>query len=360
MKKNCLFSILVVAGLILVMIVLPFMMACAKPTPAPAPAPTPAPAPAPTPAPAPKPKPEPIVLDMVVWTGEARWERNGIYWFQERVEQGSNGELTINILGSTEVIPKKEQFAALREGVVDLAGLVSDHFGLVPQGYAVNLTGLAEDGTLKKGVREFLNEAYVPYNARFLAHLKMVDSSHIWLREGHKVNSLAELANKKLIGTAKAHLDFIKAIGAVPVVAQVAEWYTAVERGLGDGIVTRTDIHTIGVHEVVKYGIVPAYKTNNNRALYINLETWNKLPKHLQDVLDDVGLSLESDGFIRDQKLAEDDWEIIKAAGVEVLDFTNDPMVEDFTRFYDEKTWESLKGKLSPEDYNKMREFAGF
>ncbi len=70
------------------------------------------------------------------------------------------------------------------------------------------------------------------------------------------------------------------------VTLRPSEVYTAVERGVVDGFALSTVgmIVDAGLYEVTKYTIDHPF-LNTNFVVIMNLDSWNRIPKNLQDLL---------------------------------------------------------------------------
>jgi len=90
---------------------------------------------------------------------------------------------------------------------------------------------------------------------------------------------------------------FAKALGASVVTVPYGEVYTALERGTVDGfgwkVVGPADA---GWPEVCKYIIEPKIYWDNTEFI-VNLDKWNSLPKHLQDLLTNSAIANEKEFY---------------------------------------------------------------
>ena len=87
-----------------------------------------APAPAPAPAPA-----EPVVLKAIQARSIGHSMFAGWAVFVEEVNKRADGELTIEVIGSTDVMPLKEMGTAVISGVVDMGALFGGYLAeLIP------------------------------------------------------------------------------------------------------------------------------------------------------------------------------------------------------------------------------------
>jgi len=147
---------------------------------------------------------KPIVLKSMHWTVDSRMPAFGYWWFRDKITEGSKGGLVVEHKGGNEAIPYKEQFQALRSGVVDvLLAPASFHFATYPFGQLIHLARLNPDGTLPEAVVEYLRPKYEKIGVRFLGRAKQWQPWHIFLTE-KQVTELAQLAKIKLAVTGSA------------------------------------------------------------------------------------------------------------------------------------------------------------
>jgi len=353
MKRKELSKILVGVCLVLVLaLALPLTSACRAPTPTPTPTP-----PTPTPTPKPPEPPKPIVLKAVHWTTDARMSNFGYWWLRDWLEERSNGEIDFQHKGGNEAIPYKEQFAALQAGVVDIVlAPASFHFATYPFAQLIHLAKLTPEGRLPQEVWDFLQEEYNAIGVRFLGQAKQWQPWHMFLTDV-KATRIDDIKGLKIGHPGStAFGDFIDATGAVQVSLGTTEMYSALERGLVDGIVMGTDMYKLGLHELVKYIVIPPFKTANNTAIFMNLDTWNSLPKHLQDVVMDVTDDMATEGLKRDIQVAQEYWQILMDAGLETTELVPED-AELWVTLYWTKNWEDVK-EWDPVKYEIMKELA--
>ncbi len=284
-------------------------------------------------------------------------ESFGYWWLIDWVEERSNGELIIEHKGGGEAIGMREQFSALQAGVIDVnLAPASFHFATYPFAQLIHLAKTNSDGRLPKEVKEYLYEKYAEVGVRFLESSKIWQPWYMFLTDV-KPTTMDDLKGLKIAQPGStAHGDFVDATGATQISMTTTEHYSALERGLADGVVFGTDLYTLGLDEVVKYIVLPPYKTENNVAVFTNLETWNNLPKHLQDVLTEVADDLAIEGLKRDIVDADKHWKIIIEAGLETT--TLPPAdAEKYVTFYWTKNWEQVQ-EWDPVEYEIMRELA--
>jgi TRAP-type C4-dicarboxylate transport system substrate-binding protein len=105
-------------------------------------------------------------------------------------------------------------------------------------------------------------------------------------------------------------------------------------------------------HEVTKYKIEPQV-FQANAAMLVNLDVWNKIPKHLQEILMDVAKIIEYWGPADSMWVKELEEDVILKAGMQVI--TLKP--KDAAKFYNlayETTWAKVM-KEAPEYSKRFR-----
>ena len=111
----------------------------------------------------------------------------------------------------------------------------------------------------------------------------------------------------------------------------------------------------MGMDEITKYYIPYGFSQASDMTNIINLDTWNSLPKHLQDLIIDVQLELEVGPYEAFMKELEDKaWQTFVDAGIEVIEFSPAD-AEWFVNLYYESSWDDLIERTG-ETSSKLRE----
>ncbi len=323
MTKKALFILWGSICLVLILAALPFMAACAAPTPAPTPTPTPTPAP--TPAPTPIPGSEPYVLNVVTFLPTFVWVTSTAFgMLKERIEENSKGELIINWLGGPEVIPATNQGAAVREGVVDMAWVAAALYqrGLLPMSSAMSLTQLSPQEERSGGAIELINEYHSKVGLFYLGRGAGQSKPlfNIWTNK--RAETPADLAGQRIGGGSAVAVTFLQSLGVTNVMLAFPELYSALERGVIDGILeTSSSAIDNQWYEQVKYRVGPGILRGTINVI-INEETWNWLPAHLQQALIDAQMSVERDYEpINNARIIADRQRILEY-GIEIIEFS--------------------------------------
>jgi TRAP-type C4-dicarboxylate transport system substrate-binding protein len=141
------------------------------------------------------------------------------------------------------------------------------------------------------------------------------------------------------------YVDFLKALGAVPISTSPGDVYQALERGVVDGFMWPLfSIRGYGWHEVSKYVVGPPfYKVSH--PLLMNAKKWDSLPKHIQEVLMEA-LRLEVIAIdARTTEEIENEYVELKKAGMEIIEFSP----ADTKKYLDMAYDEGWKGQLKME-----------
>lgn len=161
---------------------------------------------------------------------------------------------------------------------------------------------------------------------------------------------VTELKGHKIAG-AGPNLPWLELSGATPVTTTLGDVYNALQTGIFDGILMFPASYAgFKFQEVAPYYKIIDIGSVVVNVLSINLKTWNRLPKEVQDIIAEVGREYEVLGGIQSDKK--------QAAGLEKLRASEGTKV---TRISDEQrqAWaESLKDfpNTRAQDYIK----AGF
>jgi TRAP-type mannitol/chloroaromatic compound transport system substrate-binding protein len=204
----------------------------------------------------------------------------------------SNGAINIEVFPSEQLVPSSEIFKALGDGVIELADTWCGYCaGQVPEiemydgGMHFTLETLEERWSwyYHEGAEDALNEMLAPYNVRWLGPKFM---NHAILVSRVPLTSVDDFNGLK-IRTSGCNAIFFEALGAKTVTVPTGEIYTALQQGLVDAATWSGEdmAAAMGLHEVAPYLIEPCYKLFADGCWMMNLDTYNELPAHLQEIV---------------------------------------------------------------------------
>lgn len=131
-----------------------------------------------------------------------------------------------------------------------------------------------------------LNEAWTEQNQRFLGG-SVLDTYH--LMTNFPVNSVEDLRGRKILAPGPS-AAWLEGTGAVAVEGGLTTYYTQIQTGVADGVLTiLTGAPPYRIHEVAPYITLVGIGGQLTGGMSINLDTWESLPVDVQEVLDELG-----------------------------------------------------------------------
>ena len=146
---------------------------------------------------------------------------------------------------------------------------------------------------------------------------------------------------------------FIKALGASPISLPVPEVYTALERGVVDGLMfIDYGITSFGWHEIAKYKLHPSVFQQETATL-MNMDVWKKLSKDLQDVLMSAFIDFEYISTAVLLQIKKQEWEVCEKAGMTISSLPTED-AKKFQKIAYDATWKVVM-KTSPDYGSKLK-----
>lgn len=289
----------------------------------------------------------PIALKAVTFVPLHIIENKALSMFADILKKKSNGALTIKIIGGPEAIPAFDQFEATRKGVVDIMQAPESYYAAavtnVPYTHLSKFTPQEER---KIGYVKLRRDLLEKHNVYYLGKGMMGVSFHFWVK--NSIDKPQGMAGKK-IRVSPFYVPFMKALGASPVILPPTEIYPALERGVVDGYGwAATGIVDHRWHEVCKY-VIGHGVWQACLEILMNLDTYKKLPKNLQKVLDDSIIEVEKEAAAFWAKTVESDWKKLLDAGVTRIEFSPQD-----AKFYVDlaysSSWADVMKNIKPQD----------
>ncbi|MFZ0451209.1 MAG: TRAP transporter substrate-binding protein DctP [Desulfatiglandaceae bacterium] len=264
-------------------------------------------------------KPNPVVLKVATFVPLHTPENMGLLTLIDKVNNKAKGELVIEAVGP-EAIPAFQQFEALRNGVVQMDNTPGNYYGAKVTNTAYeHLIKLTPWELRKTGYYDLKNKILKKHNVYQLGMVLHSLPFYLWLKS--PIQKPQELAGKK-IRVSPVYIPFIKALGANPVVIPPPDVYAALERGVVDGFCwSALGVHDFGWQEACKYIIVPGFYQAYTDLL-INLDTWNRLPRTLQNLLQNAVNENERETASLYAQALKKEWEKHRASGVKSIEFS--------------------------------------
>lgn len=290
---------------------------------------------------------EPIVIKAVAFLPLNVSDVKGLFMFADILKKNSNGALEIKIIGGPEAIRPFDQFEATRKGVVDLMIAPESYFAAavtkVPFSHLAQITPQEER---RRGLYELRRDLLEKHNIYYLGKAQMGGNFYFWIKSPIKYPR--EMAGKK-IRVSPFYIPFMKALGASPVVLPPPEVYTALERGVVDGLgwpVSGVADHRW--HEVCKY-VIPYGVWQASIEVLMNLETYKKIPENLQKVLNDSMIQAELEIADYWSNEFEHEWKKVLDGGVTRIEFSPED-ARYYTDLAYSSSWEDVMKNIEPKD----------
>lgn len=268
------------------------------------------------------------------------------------VERMSNGELVIEYAGGSDVISGFDAPEAIANGVFDMCHSANSYFaGAVPASISL-ASGTASVEQLRgSGALEAYGQMVDQQLGALFLGVPLSGVGYVFQVRG-KPSDLAYFKGKK-IRSIPLYDPILESLGAIPVTTSPAEAYTAMERGVVDGL-GWPDIGLLDFkfYEQAKYIMLPTFYQLRTATL-INRNSFGSLPQPLQEVLVQASESADAIGAKWAKEKRDSEHAQMKDAGVEFVSLSA-AQGEEFTKLTEEKLWAKID-ELAPEDGARLK-----
>jgi len=165
--------------------------------------------------------------------------------------------------------------------------------------------------------QEIYDGLYSKYNQKLLGTAPTGGYELISMRP---VSKLEDIKGMK-IAAAGPNLTLLKNTGAIPVQSNLLEAYTSFQTGVYEGwIMYSTSTYGFKLQEIAKYQINVGFGACDIQGVSINLDTFNKLPKEVQDIFIEVGREYEVKAAEESARMDKEAMEKMEEQGVTITD----------------------------------------
>jgi len=277
--------------------------------------------------------------------------------FMKEVNDTGKGIVQIQLLGGPEVMPVKEQMSAISRGIVDLSyGATAYYRGQIPEVTAFNGSNKTAMQLRKDGATAFMDEIFQErLKVKLLGYYGSGYAFHIYLRKPapRTADGGINLKGIKVRGSASYASQF-EALGITRIEVHGAEIYSALERGLLEGVGWVTmGVTDLGWEQFLKYRIFPTFK-QGDLGIVINLDKWNSLSKEQQAFLEKMTIKYEAiihDHF-KDASVKEN--ATLKKAGMTDIRLSGEGARHYLSAFND-TVWPPMEKKVGKERTAKLK-----
>jgi len=268
--------------------------------------------------------------------------------FVNRINETGKGVIQIQLVGP-EAIPGMEQPNALRSGLVDMiATPPSMYRNAVPEAHVQDLSNMTQAEQRASGGQAALNESLKKkLNAVSLTAYGNGVPFYIYLTED-KVDSIEDFEGLR-IRSQPNYAPFLRALGASQTMVPIPETYTALERGVVDGIgYPGWGIEDLGWDKMLKVRIEPGFYSVVVNIL-MNDKTLEQLTAEQRKIIEDAVVWFEDYMVEYSEETTMKSLEAQKAAGIKVVD-----LGPEFEKLAREAMWEDVV-KNSPKEAPALR-----
>jgi len=273
-----------------------------------------------------------------------------------------NGQLKdsvkINWVGGPEVMPPFDQPEAVKKGIFQVGFLPAAYYGgLLPAADAISLSKYDFKKEREKGgVYDYFIDLHKKLNMMLLGTW-LYDPFYLYVKK--PVKGIEDLKGLKMRTAAKYDKMMLK-LGMVPVTVQFGETYTSLQRGVVDGFGWPTiGPREWGWLEYCKNVVDIPFYTRQNTFMLMNLDTYNKLPKAVQDKLVQISTAFEPEMKAHFERAIAAEKKEMEKIGVKRIKFSE----ADTKQFLDTASdafWEDLAKKVPEQDLKTMKKLLGY
>jgi len=252
----------------------------------------------------------------VTLTLASGWSRHdlGNFWLDKFIDRINKEGKTVKIdyKGGPEVVPVFEGLTYVSKGTIDLwHGTPPYYTGHIPVALGALYFSASQEEMRKFGFWDLFDKVHrEKAGVTALGQLWRGDPFGCFLK---KPIEKADLKGLK-IRTTPIMNPFVEALGGIPMSIPPAETYTALERGIVDGLMYPYGPGLIEQrwHEVVQYVIHPVIPWETCAPLLANVKRWDSLPKEVKDEILKVILELEPQVYVwyKNEAVKRIDWAI--------------------------------------------------
>ncbi len=265
----------------------------------------------------------------------------------------------LNYIGGPEVTPNRKQGPAMKRGLIDIImSPVTYYANVVPEARLHGIANVSGATWRKNGAFDIMSKAWASkLNAVILGwgNYYGFNQFYMWFKEKPKFSKVTglDLSGMKM-RTTPLYTPFLKAMGAITKNISPAEVYTALERGVVDGLAWPEGCVAFrGWQRFIKYRVEPGF-FRSTTMVTMNKTKFDKLPKKAQNQLIAAGLHYERDsGAILKKRAGEDNQKVYKA-GVQRLILPPD-IAKVYIKTIISANWKAAEKYKFTADFKKLK-----
>ena len=272
------------------------------------------------------------------------------------VDRLSGGELEIEYAGGSDVVGGFDAPEAIANGVFDMSHSANSYFaGAMPSSISLASGDASVDDLRASGAIDAYADILMKQRGVMLLGVPLSGVGYVFQVRG-KPDTLGYFKGKK-IRSIPLYDPILQALGATPVTTSPAEAYTAMERGVVDGL-GWPDIGLLDFkfYEQAKFVLMPTFYQLRTATL-INPNSFKGLPEPVQKVLIEASRSADAIGAKWAKEKRDAEHAEMEKAGVEFVSLS-DAEAKQFVDLTEEKLWSKITD-LAPEDGARLKPLFG-
>ncbi|MBW1800342.1 MAG: TRAP transporter substrate-binding protein [Deltaproteobacteria bacterium] len=232
---------------------------------------------------------KPINLKFAYWMPTRHTLHGTHQKFAKEVELLTKGQVKITLYPGGALGKPKEQWDMAVGGIVDISFFIPSYTsGRFPFTSGLDLP-LVVGGSAKvnTAIAWDIFERFLAPEYKAAKMLIFYGAEPFTIHTTKKqIRTLEDLKGLKIRSSGAMQSATVKQLGGIPVTMPISEAYTALEKGVVDGILTAfTAMKSFRLYDVCKYSIMMGLNSSPF-AVAMNLKKWNSLPKDVQAVFD--------------------------------------------------------------------------
>lgn len=220
----------------------------------------------------------------------------------DRINEKAKGQMVIKYRGGPEVISGYDIGAAVQKGIIDFAMVPVGYYEPLAPGVAgAQLTQISLDEERRPGGGyDYLVELHRKGGLMYLGRAAHTTHPYFFLFLNKWPQTQNDFKGIK-IGSSAGSRPAVAGWGGTHTGLAHSEYYPALQQGVIDGLagVPLVSAADLGIQEVVKYVADHPYWVSTAVAI-MNLNSWNKLSKNLQDIIMTTMIQAEKDQMKQD------------------------------------------------------------
>lgn len=243
-------------------------------------------------------------------------------WLETELPKRTSGRLRLEINTIPELgLTGTEVLRVLKTGLIDLAEVLTGYVaGDFPIMEATDLPGLVASTPQSRQIYDAWTEQFVAKREDMMGGRAIATFSYgtMPLFTKFALNNLSDLRGKKIRVFSPAQARYMTALGAEPLSMPIADVYSALQRGMMDGLIT--GFEWVGG---MKMWEIAGHVSDINIAplgcyIVASKKGWGKLPPDLQKTLLDIGPELTNRGWDLGQENVDEGTKLAKEHGMTI------------------------------------------